>query len=698
MKRRTLLIFVVILSLLLIPVPANASSVVTGRASDAQESAQRSEMLSRDLADIFNTLPEGHHDNFAGIISPFFCRAEGWAADPDDRAAHLNIRIFSDGVEIAQTVADTFRPDLADAGVCQDGNCSFSLSLWSLITPDVDHLILVQGQDAQTGEWATLYDTPKTLNCFTAQAQTLVVNSTSDNADANPGDSVCETFTPGECTLRAAIHESNANPGTDTINFNIPGEGSHTINPSYGFDFIVDPVIIDARTQPGFAGVPLIELNGSNAGPDAFGLVIFAGSSVVRGLVINRFALTGLDIDVNGGNIIQGNYIGTDLTGTVNLGNGVNGVAISQGSSGNLIGGTIAGTGNLISGNGEFGIVIVDTGSNGNLLQGNLIGTDVTGTADLGNASVGVLIGAGASDNLIGGTDAGARNLISGNDSAGVHFDTASSTGNRVEGNYIGTDVTGTLALGNVFEGVFVGSGTSHNVIGGTVSGAGNLISGNFGNGVTIADDGASENSVQGNFIGTDVTGKLALGNAGHGILIGAGVRDNRIGGTSAAAANVIAFNNAHGIVLTFDAGAGNMISSNSIHTNSSLGIDLGDTGVTSNDSTDEDNGPNNLQNFPVLTEVKSKNKGIEVQGTFMGAPTSSFRLEFFNNNACDPSGYGEGQTYLGFAQVRTNTIGRASFKVTLQTSPPNTDFVTATATDPSNNTSEFSPCMQVKR
>ena len=694
MKCRALLILVVILSLVMIPVPANASGMPSERLATSQEPAQSRQILRLDLADLFNTLPDGHHDNYAGIQSPFFCRAEGWAADPEDRAVDLNVRVFSDGVEIAQTVADTFRQDLADAGVCQDGTCSFSISLWGLISPDQDHTILVQAQDAQTGEWDTLYDTPKTLNCFAPQA--LVVNSTADGVDANPGDGVCETFIPGQCTLRAAITESNATPGMDKVNFNIPGSGPHTISPTYGFDFIFDPVIIDGTTQPGFAGAPLIELDGSAAGPDAQGLVLFAGSSTVRGLVINRFALTGIDIAVSGENVIQGNYIGTDLTGTVDLGNGVNGISISQGSGGNLVGGTTLGAGNLISGNGEFGVIIVDPGSDGNRIQGNWIGTDITGTLDIGNSSVGVVIGAGASDNLVGGTEPGARNLISGNDSAGVHFDTISSTGNRVEGNYIGTDITGTLALGNVYEGVFVGVGTTGNVIGGTAPGAGNLISGNYGNGVTLAEAGTAQNSVQGNYIGTDVTGSLALGNSGHGVLLAAGASDNSIGGNSAEAGNLIAFNNAHGVVLTFDAGTGNAISSNSIHTNGSLGIDLGDDGVTLNDAQDIDAGPANLQNFPELTAVKGKNNGVEVQGTLLSTPGTSFRLEFFNDSTCDPSEYGEGKTYVGFAQINTNAAGRTTFKVTLQTPLTAGNLITVTATDSANNTSEFSPCIPV--
>ncbi len=891
MKRRTLLIFAVILSLLLIPVPANASTVGAEPVSDARESARSHQILSLDLTDVFNTLPEGHHDNFAGIMSPFFCRAEGWAADPDDRAAHLNIRIFSDGVEIAQTVADTFRPDLADAGVCQDGNCSFSLSLWGLITPDVDHLILVQGQDAQTGEWATLYDTPKMLNCFTAQAQTLVVNSTSDGADANPGDSVCETFVPGECTLRAAIQESNASPGTNTIGFNIPGEGYHRISPSYGFDFILDPVIIDGTTQPGFAGAPLIELDGTNAGPDANGLVIWAGLSTVRDLVINRFAHTGIDIEELGGNVIQGNYIGTDVTGTLSLGNGDDGVlmatsnntvggltladrniisgnqeqgirisgseasgnivqgnfiglestgtaalgngtecchsgvVIHGGARYNLIGGDAPGAGNVISGNTADGVTMMDEGTSGNTVAGNLIGTDAAGTQDIGNSFDGVVMFGGARNNLVGGTEAGTRNILSGNGANGVAMYDVGTTENVVQGNVVGSDITGTLALTNSGQGVVIAAEATNNLIGGTSSGAGNLISGNSHFGIVINDagtngntvqgnllgtditgraalangeggmaiftgashnliggitpearnvisgntgnggaviygEGASENLLQGNYIGTDVNGTLALANTGYGIFIGGAATNNTIGGTPAGAGNLvsgnsedgigifdlgtmgnvvqgnsigtdvsaetalanlrsgvaigtgatanlvgglapgagnrIAFNNEQGVLLY--EGDGNAILSNSIHANTGLGIDLGGDGVTANDSFDADSGANNLQNFPVITEVKSKNKGIEVQGTFIGASTSSFHLEFFTNTTCDPSGYGEGGTYLGSAQVSTNSNGRASFKVTLQTAVPNAYFVTATAMDPANNTSEFSPCMQVKR
>ena len=165
MKRRTFIVVSIVLSLLLIAaLPVSASALAVNGIPHSRDSAQMQQITH--LADIVNALPDGSHDNFAGTQNQFFCRAEGWAADPDDRSLDLNIRIFSDGVEVAQTIADTFRQDLADAGVCTGGTCSFSVDLWDLISPDADHLITVQAQDAQTGEWSNLYGTPRTLNCF----------------------------------------------------------------------------------------------------------------------------------------------------------------------------------------------------------------------------------------------------------------------------------------------------------------------------------------------------------------------------------------------------------------------------------------------------------------------------------------------------------------------------------------------------
>lgn len=163
MKRQAAFTIIIVLSLLVTgTMPASASSLA---ASLPAQPSSRS--VGVGLAEIINTLPEGYHEShFEGSQNQFSCFAVGWAADPDDRNIDLNVRIFSDGVEVAQTVAGTFRQDLEDAGVCQDGTCFFSIDLWGLISPDVDHLITVQAQDAQTGEWTNLIDTPRILNCF----------------------------------------------------------------------------------------------------------------------------------------------------------------------------------------------------------------------------------------------------------------------------------------------------------------------------------------------------------------------------------------------------------------------------------------------------------------------------------------------------------------------------------------------------
>ena len=166
MKRRTMIVTVVLSLLLITTLPVGASTLTAQRSDNVDESTQTHQILNMNVASVVNTLPEGFHEShFEGSQNQFSCFAGGWAADPDDRTMDLNVRILSDGVEVAQTVAGTFRLDLEEAGVCQGGTCLFSVDLWGLISPDVDHVIPVQAQDAQTGEWVDLSNTPKTLNC-----------------------------------------------------------------------------------------------------------------------------------------------------------------------------------------------------------------------------------------------------------------------------------------------------------------------------------------------------------------------------------------------------------------------------------------------------------------------------------------------------------------------------------------------------
>jgi titin len=398
--------------------------------------------------------------------------------------------------------------------------------------------------------------------------------------------------------------------------------------------------------------------------------------------------------------VVQGNRIGTDVTGTLPLGNGTgvrNGP--SYRGSEETIGGTDPGSGNLISGNG-VGIALVDYSSY-NVIQGNLIGTDVTGTQPLGNTTGIDLEG---SYNLIGGTTTGAGNIISANGKDGIVLMGAY---NLVQGNYIGTDVTGTQPLGNGGDGIriiaeFSGGGSYYDQLGGPGPGAGNVIANNGGDG--IYNDG-EYTVVQGNLIGTDVTGTVPMGNAGNGVVASRFGRDSIVGGTDPGAGNVIVFSGLDGVLVSridyyfysnpvvgnviafsgqdgvqVDYSFGIPILINSIHDSGRLGIELTNNG-------------NQNQAFPDLAFATLTNTGTLVKGTLTSTPNTDFTLEFFANDACNASGYGEGQNPLGDATVTTGPNGQVAFVVTVGAANPG-QFIAATATDPGNNTSAFSNCI----
>lgn len=521
----------------------------------------------------------------------------------------------------------------------------------------------------------------------TAAMATFTVNST-----AFTDDGTCDSSTPGGCTLEEAVNATNANPGADAINFDLgPGVPSITITDGMTLN---QPVVIDGSAGPG--GATRVEINGNNSPGAVF--EVLGGSSTLRALVINRGRREGIFMHVHNGNKIEGNFIGTDATGTLDRGNAEQGVTIDFSSAFNTIGGTAPGASNVISGNNETGVLIFGSG---NLLQGNHIGTDVAGAADLGNSFEGVFIfadthGVGANNNTIGGTAAGAGNVISGN-GAGVTIDNSNdfgTTGNKVQGNFIGTDASGTVALGNTGFGVFgsgvsLKSGAANNTIGGTTPAARNLISGHNHNGVAIRDSGSTGNLVQGNFIGTDVTGAANLGNLEHGVLI-AGPFDNRIGGTGIDDGNTIAFNGGDGVFV--NSGSGNAILRNSIFSNAGLGIDLSPNGVTGNDTGDGDGGANNRQNFPVMaTVVQTDASTVQITGTLNSTADRMFRIEIFLNPSCDR----EGKDFFSAFTVTTDASGNASFMqpALFDAARP---FYTLTATDlTTNDTSEFSACAQ---
>src|SRR5262249_17248606 len=233
---------------------------------------------------------------------------------------------------------------------------------------------------------------------------------------------VLNTSDSGAGSLRQAILDANSSPnvaGPDVIAFFIQGSGVQTISPVSALPTITDPVIIDGTSQPGFAGTPLIELDGTNAGGS--GLMIDAGGSTVKVLIINRFSGDGIVLENSGGDTIVGNYIGTDATGTLAQGNAFNGIGVF--SDNNTIGGTTNADRNVISGNGNMPASSrngIEIHGSGNLVQGNFIGVDVTGAHALGNLRSGVVLF--SSSNTVGGTVAGAANVLAANTESGVYI------------------------------------------------------------------------------------------------------------------------------------------------------------------------------------------------------------------------------------------------------------------------------------
>lgn len=540
-----------------------------------------------------------------------------------------------------------------------------------------------------------------------AQAATFTVDSVLDTSDSAI-DGICDDGA-GNCTLRAAIQEAEATAAPDSIDFAVtPFNGAvKTITPASPLPDIYNPVNINGYTQPGSSAntmttadnaVLLIELNGMNAGANANGLHFIGGSSSVSGLIINRFSRSGIFL-TGDSNVITGNFIGTDATGMIDLGNGSSGIESVwdlNSSSGNLIGGFSADR-NIISGNGYAGVSLEFASSN-NVIRGNFVGLAADGLTALGNDHFGISVGSFSSGNLIGGDDGddgtvdgavNARNYISGNGDDGIFLGGWAFNGCAVKGNYIGTDTTGTKAVGNAGSGIETNLATGA-VVGGSSAGSGNLISGNGVDGINIGNTGSM--IIMRNRIGTKYDGTGNLGNSGDGIEIYTGGGNNRIGGAGKNDGNTIAFNGEDGIQVT-DAGfapTGNPFLGNSIFSNKGMGINLGLDLVTANDAGDGDTGANNLQNFPVITNALSA--GTIIDGSLNSVPGTTFRIEFFVSQAADPTGHGEGKLFIGALTVVTNGAGDAIFSNVFGGVTPLNSYVSATATNTTTgDTSEFS-------
>jgi len=522
---------------------------------------------------------------------------------------------------------------------------------------------------------------------------TFVVNSTSDAFDNLLGDGQCKTGSvlaggAAECTLRAALEQANQNVAKDVIHFDIPtsdpgraaATGTFAIRPRTTLK-VTTPVVIDGYSQPGATpntepdgddAVPKIELDGSlmaDRDPEVFassvGLYVTTSGAEIRGLVVNRFARAQIMLRGGGAHTIDGNFLGTDVTGMHARGARWYGIE-ARGSKQNLIGGQTPAARNVISGNVQAGVAITDEQATGNVVQGNFIGPDRTGKAALPDARCeGVLISGEVgrdrypTANLVGGNTAAARNVISGNGWAGVEIYGGSS--NRVQGNYIGLDVTGEHDLGNPRGVVLFTSAAHHNVIGGVGKGEGNVISGNDQDGVEILN--ASDNQVAGNFIGTDTNGDEAVPNTLNGINIEGGSR-NLVGGALPFGDNLISGNGRNGIAISGKTAVGNVVHENLIGIDaiSTKALPNGRHGIFVDGAVSTRIG--GTQERPLVVSG-NKGSGIWIEGASAtdNRVTSSYvGLDLGGNRAIPNEGTGlQGGVVISGRGVHGNVIGGAT-------------------------------------
>jgi len=746
------------------------------------------------------------------------------AGSGDAFAARFDEPFDLAGLRVEQSV-DQSAPQQGDAitftaTVSNDGvNDATQVQITSEVPDGLTDIVATPSQgsyDSATGLWdvgtlpngsnATLDLTGTTRQASPIESSARVTHS--DQADADPANNsagtqsdptlppgssatVSNTGNDGVGSLRNAIEFANENPNRGAIEnivFNLEpssdpncdtGTGVCTIMLDWALAPITEPALIDGLSQAGAscAGWPAtlkIHLSGENVDAGHNGLTLSAGNSVVRGLSItgftsaladtgffediggagifmdsddNRVECNHLGTDVSGtsssfvlenefgvrivggnnntvggavvmarnlisnndqagisiegssasGNVIAGNFVGTDVTGSGSLENGDAGVSIVDAPA-NVIGGADHDAGvcnkscNLISGNDDEGVLIEGELADGQIIQGNFIGTDITGATALFNDTDGILIDGGSDGHLIGGlTDPGACskacNLISGNDDEGIVIDDDESNGIVIQGNFIGTDASGTAAIPNRVGIELDGDG---HAIGGTTEGLGNLVSGNESTGIEIDGDG---NIVQGNFVGTDITGANDLGNGTDGIeIFGAG---HLIGGLATGAGNLIAFNHQSGVEVQggcCPSPVNNTVSGNSMFLNVGPGIDIGSDGATANDPGDPDTGSNNLQNFPEISSITGDNASTLTIGYAVPSSTANsaypLRIEFF---LADADG-AEGRAFIG---ADTYLNGEAEQQVQVDFMPQvdvqDGKLIVATATDADSNTSEFS-------
>ncbi len=409
------------------------------------------------------------------------------------------------------------------------------------------------------------------------------------------------------------------------------------------------------------------------------------GGNVIAGNASAQIRVVG-----GGAHVIRGNFIGTSADGRSAVASAAaQGIGL-DGASGVTIGGLLPGQGNLIAGQGGAGIRLnsADGTAGRHLVSGNYVGVDLSGASPLANGT-GILV-SNSPGNVI------ENNVVSGNLGAGVSIEGANATATQVAGNYLGVDASALIPVGNALASVRV-KGATGSVIGGTIPGFGNVIGGAQGGSPGIDLEGADGTVVRGNFIGTDLEGTRNLANSGSGVRL-LNTSGATLGGSAPGGGNLVAFNGDRGIAISTSGGGAavnNRISGNRILTHPTLAIDLGADGRTANDAGDADDGPNHLQNFPVLATVVTTSGGTTITGTMAGAPNATLALEFFasvGGSAANPAA----EAFLGGVSVTTDAGGAAAISFSAGTLVPAGRLITATATDAAGNTSELSAPLMV--
>ena len=606
-----------------------------------------------------------------------------FAPATDLNGAVFSIGITSDNMIVFGGAFDTYSTQNVDGlvKVSQDGTGDSTFDTSGLGTnSQINKVVIKSESEILIGGGFT---SPENNLAIITNSNLYIVTITNDS---------------GSGSLRWCIDNANLSSG-ETISFNIPGVGPWTISPTTNLPQITSTTIIDAPTQPGWSSSNLV---GISKGGATIGLDVNANDVEIYGLEITGFnsggetaiyvrsgVVGGIVGDIGRGNVIGDNYYGIRLSGsnyliksnkvgTGNSGTTANanyaGIYMSGGGSNQVGGDNTLGEGNLVSGNSLWGIRIIN--SNDNIIQGNYVGTDITGYNALAN-DYGIVIGWGTGNestgNTIGGTGTGEGNLISGNTNSGLRFLTGSS--NMVYGNIIGLDKDGLIAIPNS-TGIDMGFTNSYpannNTIGGSASGGPNTIAGNTNHNIVIYN--GSGNTIQGNNIGVDINGDPLSATTTYGIrLVGFStspvVDNNIIGGTAAGEGNIIASHTNYGIYIDPGSGTadGNTIRGNEIYCNAIAGVQF----LT---------GANNNIVAPVVTDYDTGTG--TVNGTCSTCLTGDLIDVYRDNSGCSP---GQGDEYLG-----TVVFSTSPWSLTGLTLSAN-DIITTTVTDGSGNTSQFS-------